>query len=301
MLTVIVPCYNEEGAVTATLVAIDSALRSARIDFEIIVVDDGSTDQTASELAASPVDIRVLRSAGNRGYGASLKRGVHHANGKLIAIIDADGTYPPEEIPALTQMALSGECDMAVAARTGEKVSIPLVRRFPKWVLGKFANFAAGRKIPDMNSGLRVFPKEIAERMTSILPDGFSFTTTITLAMLTSGYEVAYRPINYLPRVGVSKIRPIHDTLNFVQLITKMALYFAPLRIFLPISLFLFVAAVAWALFSLTYFGQLADVSTLILAMAGLQIAATGLLAEMIRWRLPPPTDNGRNDQTDGI
>ena len=286
-ITVVNPCFCEENGIVPTLRAVQTALDGAALRHEIIVVDDGSTDGTREVLEASPVSIKVLRNSQNRGYGASLKRGIHHAKAPLIAIIDADGTYPPEEIPNLIAAIHGGECDMAVAARTGEKVSIPAIRRPPKWLLGKVANFVANRKIPDMNSGLRVFPKEVADRMSSILPDGFSFTTTITLAMMTSGYEVSFHPINYYKRVGSSKIRPISDTLNFLQLILKMALYFAPLRIFLPLSAILLALGVGWAFYSLLVLGELADVSTLIIVMTAVQVAATGMVAELIRWRLP--------------
>ncbi|MBU2468689.1 MAG: glycosyltransferase family 2 protein, partial [Proteobacteria bacterium] len=136
-------------------------------------------------------------------------------------------------------------------------------------------------------SGLRVFRRKIAMSIFNLLPDGFSFTTTITLAMLTNNYSVHYIPINYHQRVGNSKIRPIKDTLNFSQLALRICLYFAPLRIFLPLSGFLFVLAVAWALFSKYVFGQLADVSVIVMVMTSFQVAVIGFLAELINRRLP--------------
>jgi hypothetical protein len=176
---------------------------------------------------------------------------------------------------------------MVVGARTGQQVAIPLLRRPAKWVIGQLANFVAGETIPDINSGLRVFRREAALPMFSMFPDGFSFTTTITLAMLTNGYLVDYLPINYHARVGQSKIRPVRDTLNFVQLILRMALYFAPLKFFLPLSGLIGLAAIGWGIFSAVALGRLADVSTLVIMMAAVQVAVVGLLAELINHRLP--------------
>ena len=166
-------------------------------------------------------------------------------------------------------------------------MSIPILRRPAKWAIGRLGNFVAGASIADLNSGLRVFRRDVALRLFSMLSDRFSFTTTITLAMLTNGYLVGYVPIDYYARIGRSKIRPIRDTLNFVQLALRIGLYFAPLKIFLPISLFLLLLAVAWAFFSKFVLGQLADVSTLVIAMTGFQVAVIGMLAELINQRLP--------------
>jgi hypothetical protein len=149
------------------------------------------------------------------------------------------------------------------------------------------ANVVAGQSIPDLNSGLRVFRRSTAMRLLSLLPDGFSFTATITLALLSNGYLVDYVPINYHARQGSSKFRPIQDTLNFVGLILRIALYFAPLKIFLSLSVLLFSIALGAALFSQFVLGQLADVTTVVIAMTGAQVAVVGLLAELINRRLP--------------
>jgi hypothetical protein len=169
----------------------------------------------------------------------------------------------------------------------GEEVAIPVSRRPAKWFLGKLANYVAGEHIPDLNSGLRVFRRDIALRFGSILPDTFSFTTTITLAMLTNRYLVDYVPINYYARVGKSKIRPVQDTLNFLQLVWRIALYFAPLKLFLPLSALIFLLAVGWALFTLLYWGRLADVTTLVIVLTAFQVAVIGMLAELINKRSP--------------
>jgi len=197
---------------------------------EIIVVDDGSKDNTAR--AAQSAGAQVVRHRGNRGYGAALKTGIALAKNDTIVITDADGTYPPEMIPTL--LAELEHADMVVGARIGKRVSIPWVRRPAKWVLNKLANYVTASKIPDLNSGLRTFRKGLAVQYFPILPDKFSFTTTITLAMHCDSYAVSYVPIDYMPRKGRSKIVP-WDAGSFAILIFRTAMLFRPLRVFIPV------------------------------------------------------------------
>lgn len=299
-LSVIVPAYNEEHGIGPVLDQLHAVLSGADIAYEILVIDDGSVDGTAGVVRdrACEQSVILLQHHGNRGYGASLKTGIRHARHGLICITDADGTYPNERIPDLLTTMAGAYADMAVGARTGDDVRIPLARRPAKWVIGKMANVVAGEPIPDLNSGLRAFRRDAALEFFDLLPDGFSFTTTITLGMLTNGYLVEYVPINYHARVGRSKIRPVRDTLNFAQLIMRIALYFAPLKLFLPLSLLLAALGVGWALFSYFVLGRLADVSTLIILMTAVQVAVIGLLAELINRRFPSYAR--RDDGEDG-
>ena len=285
-VSIVIPAYNEEHGIGSVLTQLQHVMADSDLDHEIIVVDDGSQDATA-EVAEGYEGVTVLQHRGNRGYGAALKTGIRHAQHDLVGIIDADGTYPNERMPELVERLLNGGYDMVVGARTGEKVANSLIRRPAKWALGRLANLIAGEPIPDINSGLRVFRRQGVLRFFNMLPDGFSFTTTITLALLTNGYLVDYMPTNYHARIGRSKIRPVQDTLNFVQLILRIALYFAPLKIFLPLSGVLLLLALAWALFSKFVLGLLADVSTLVIVMTGIQVAVIGMLAELINRRLP--------------
>ena len=163
---------------------------------------------------------------------------------------------------------------------------MPLIRKPAKWFLKHLAKYLAGQKIPDLNSGLRVMRKEVIEKFMNILPDGFSFTTTITLAMLTNNHSVKYVDINYKYRRGNSKIRPIYDTINFVQLILRTILYFNPLKIFVPLSLFLVAAAFLVFVLSWAFFGQIMDVSFGILLMTAVTVMAIGMLAELIDKRM---------------
>jgi glycosyltransferase involved in cell wall biosynthesis len=242
------------------------------------VVDDGSTDGTGA--IATESGFRVIRHPFNRGYGASLKSGIRAARAQRIVITDADGTYPNERIPEL--VAGLGEHHMVVGARTGQKVHIPLLRRPAKRALNSLANYLSETRIPDLNSGLRAFRREEALRFLDILPSGFSFTTTITLAMHVNDLLVLYVPIDYHARKGQSKIRPIQDTLNFLSLIVRTILYFRPLKIFLPLAGFLVVLAIAVLLYSWLYTPKIMDASVSIIVMSAFQMAAIGLLADLI-------------------
>ena len=289
-LSVIVPAYNEEDGLALVLESLDQVLATASgttdRPYEIVVVDDGSSDATA-EAARGSQSVRLIRHPSNRGYGAAIKSGLRHISYPIVAITDADGTYPSERLPELVERLERDEADMVVGARTLGKVAIPWVRRPAKWILGRLADLVCGRHIPDVNSGLRVFRRDVSALFYSLYPDGFSFTTTITLAMESNAFAVHYVPIEYHPRIGRSKIRPIADTLNFLQLILRLALYFSPLKIFIPLATALIAAGVGWGLFSFSVLGKFADTSTLILLMAGLQVGVVGLLAEIVNRRVP--------------
>lgn len=281
-----IPAFNEENGIGGVLDHMLEVTRAFPMAHEIIVVDDGSNDRTR-EVAEGYADIKVIRHPVNRGYGAALKTGIRHAAHDFICITDADGTYPNDRIPELLQALVKEDLDMIVGARTGPNVEIPLIRRPAKWAIRKLAEYVAGQRIPDINSGLRIFRRVLATRMFSMLPDGFSFTTTITLGMLTNAYLVQYVAIDYHGRIGNSKIRPIRDTLGFTQLIMRMALYFAPLKVFMPISIGLLAIAAVLGLVSAFVFGRLADVTTLIIVLASVQTGVIGMLAELINRRLP--------------
>lgn len=281
-VSLVVPVYNEAQNLAALLDGLHVALQACCQVHEIVVVNDGSTDGSRDILRARN-DIRLLEHAVNRGYGAALKTGIRHAKYTIIAISDADGTYPPESLAAL--LAHMGHADMAVGARIGTDVQYPLIRSIPKWFLVRFAEWMARQRIPDLNSGLRVFQRDVALRFLKILPDGFSFTTTITLAMLTNGYLVEYESINYHSRTGRSKIRPIRDTLGMLRTILFTGMYFAPLRVFLPIAAFFGAGFLATVTQDLIY-RDLTE-RTLILFVAATQFGMFALLAEMIDKRSP--------------
>jgi glycosyltransferase involved in cell wall biosynthesis len=229
-VSVVIPAYNEEQGVGPVVVELHDVLEHHGIAAEIIVVDDGSSDKTAQ--AAAAAGARVLRHRSNRGYGAALKSGIAAATNEYVVITDADGTYPCQYIPEM--LARLETADMVVGARIGSNVKIPLVRRPAKWALNRLANYMTNARIPDLNSGLRAFRRKLAMQYFSILPDQFSWTTTITLAMHCDKYAVAYLPIDYRARSGRSKIVP-WDAGSFAILILRTAMLFRPLRIFIPV------------------------------------------------------------------
>lgn len=239
MITVIVPAYNEEASIAATVDGLRRTLRGSFVgeDFEIVVVNDGSDDGTAAALASSDsTHVHVINRPTNRGYGAAIKLGLRRARFEHIAITDADGTYPNEVLPDLYRQFLDAELDMVVGARIGASVRIPPFRRPVKAVLRGLASFLVQVDIPDLNSGFRVFRRDVAMRFYNMYPNGFSFTTTITMATLANDYAVRYMPIDYHEREGQSKIRPVRDTSGFLLLIVRMIMYFHPLRVFLPVT-----------------------------------------------------------------
>ncbi|HVE89966.1 MAG TPA: glycosyltransferase family 2 protein, partial [Burkholderiaceae bacterium] len=216
-LTIVIPAYNEEGAVATTVDRIRTTLASLPLRFEIVVVDDGSKDKTRHE--AQRAGARVIASSANGGYGWALKRGIAASDSEYVAIIDADGTYPAETLVPMLEIAKTA--DMVVGDRSGAMNNVPLLRRPAKWFLNKLANFLADRKIPDLNSGLRVFKRDSLKRFIPLLPDAFSFTTTITLCMLCSKMQVEYIPVAYAKRIGQSKIRA-RDFFNFILLVLRI-------------------------------------------------------------------------------
>ena len=285
-ITIIVPAFNEEKGIASVLGQLTRLLEQTTWIHEVIVVDDGSQDQTNTVVNQFD-QVRVIQHKENRGYGAALKTGILHTETDIICIIDADGTYPVESISTMFDRFIDGKYDMVVAARTGDQVAIPILRRPAKWILRQIANFVAGETIPDLNSGLRIFRRNAVLNFFNMLPNGFSFTTTTTLAMLTNGYLVDFQSIDYSKRIGRSKFHPFTDTFNLINLLLRIALYFVPLKIFLPLSGFFIGLAIIWAFVSRYFLGQLADVSTTIIAMTGIQVFMLGLLAELINRRLP--------------
>lgn len=280
--SVVLPVFNEEAGIGKTLNRLQTHLKQSGVKYEVIVVNDGSTD-ASGEILMSRKDIQLIKHEKNYGYGAAIKTGIRYAKYPLIVITDADGTYPNERILDLVRLA--EEADMVVGARTGSYVEYPMIRRIPKWLLVRFAEWMAMQRIPDLNSGLRVFRKSVVERFLNILPHSFSFTATITIAMLTNRYIVHYEPIDYHHRIGKSKIKPFRDTLQFVQLILRTGMYFAPLRVFLPVAGIFFTGFLITLFQDIFIRGDLTE-RTLILFVAAAQLTMFALLSDMIDKRM---------------
>ena len=282
--SLIIPCFNEEEAIETTITQVTTLLSSLE-PFELIVVNDGSNDRTGElldEICQKHPTLKIVHHDRNRGYGASLKSGILAAKSELIGITDADGTYPTQTLIELTKLAEAHE--MVVGSRTGANVDYSKIRRIPKVFLTSYASWIAKERIPDLNSGMRVFRRSVALKYLHMLPDGFSFTTTITLAHLTNNHSVLFHPIDYKRRIGKSKIQPIRDTLRFVQLIARMGMYFAPLRVLAPVILVLCVLFAISIGYDVFVIKNLTDKSVLLL-MFTMNTALFGLLADMIEKR----------------
>ncbi len=279
-VSIVIPAFNEEQSVRETVLELQKLFAATDVTAEIIVVDDGSNDFTAKE--AKKAGARVIQHRSNRGYGASLKTGILAASFEIIAITDADGTYPADY---LVEMLKELEhADMVVGSRTGADVHIPISRMPAKWILRVMANYVANTRIPDLNSGLRVFRRDVAMQYFAILSDQFSFTTTITLALLCDKYAVVYLPINYRKRQGKSKIVP-WDAGSFAILIFRVAMLFRPLRVFIPLAIMCITYGVLKSVFDMTRDPNI-SASAILAFVSALTMVLTGMLGDAVATRL---------------
>lgn len=279
-VSIVIPAFNEELAVRESIRELREMFALTDINAEIIVVDDGSRDRTAKE--AKCAGARVIQHRSNRGYGASLKTGILAATYDIIAITDADGTYPAKYLPPM--LVELEQADMVVGSRTGADVNIPLSRKPAKWFLRVMANYVSQTKIPDLNSGLRVFRRDVAMQYFAILSDQFSFTTTITLAMLCDKYAVSYMPIDYRKRKGKSKIMP-WDAGSFAVLILRVAMLFRPLRVFLPLAVICVIYGVIKTAVDLTHDPNI-SASAIFAFVSAMMMVLVGMLGDAVATRL---------------
>lgn len=268
-VTIVIPALNEEHGLPAVL----TAIRALPIQTSVIVVDDGSTDRTGD--VAREHGATVLRHPMPMGYGRSLKDGIRAATSDIVVITDADGTYPIDRIPALVEKCTEGFA-LVVGARQGTAYRGSTFKMPARIALKALVEFTTGRHIPDINSGLRAFDRATAMRYIDDLCEGFSFTTTQTLAYMLTWQPVAYLPIDYAKRIGSSKVRMVRDTLRTLQYITESIAHFNPLKLFILLSLTAFVIGLATL-----PFGGL--IGPLFGTWTALVIFALGIVAESLR------------------
>lgn len=277
MVSVVIPAFNEEASLEEVLASVRSTMEKLGVEYELIVVDDGSTDRTGE--IAGAAGARVIRHPVNRGTGAARTAGVRQAFGGWVVMLDGDGTYPSESIPALLQDL--NEHDMVVGARRYERGTLPLFRRPTKYFIRRLASYLVGMEIPDLNSGMRAFKREAAMPFFSILPTTHSWVSTITLAFLANGLSVGFVPIDYFHRKGRSSFRPIRDTYNYLLLVIRTVMYFNPLKVLLPVSLAVVGLAVLTTLLHIVERGRILPMD-IILFILGINVGALGLLADLI-------------------
>ena len=281
-LSVVVPMYNEEVAITATLQRLLKLFQGdlSHVTFEIIVVDDGSSDGSFAQ--AQQVDdahIYVYQHPYNIGNGAAVKTGIRRARGEVLLLMDADGQHAAEDIPRLLDKI--GVYDMVVGARTSASDS-ETYRNIANKIYNAFAGYICGRQIDDLTSGFRAIKADIARGFVYLLPNTFSYPTTITLAAIRAGFSVDYVPIVAARRLGKSKIRPLQDGIRFLLIILKIATLFSPLRVFLPVSASMFLLGFFYGLFKVVVLGWRYGPTSAMLMTVSILMFLIGLVSEQV-------------------
>ncbi|MDQ2651104.1 MAG: glycosyltransferase family 2 protein [Actinomycetota bacterium] len=288
-VTVVLPVYNEAGHVLEEIDRIKAALDDSTYTYEIIVVDDGSTDGSVDVVAGVP-GIRFIRFPENRGSGSARRAGTAAAKGRVTVWTDADLTYPNDRIPELVK-ELDGGFDQVVGARLTEEGTLKALRVPVKWLIRRLAQYLVEKPIPDLNSGLRAFRTDVARQYLHQLPPGFSCVTTITMAFLANGYSVSYLDIEYKERAGESKFHWYRDTKRYAIQVIRMCLSYNPLRVFLPLATVLGVIGIAKLGFDLVRYDFKPALNTMLILFAVFQILIVGLLADLIV-RLARPAES---------
>jgi len=283
-VTIVIPAFNEAPVIGSVL----AGLRTLDLgDREMLVIDDGSTDETAD--AARAAGARVIRHPYNVGNGAAVKTGLRHARGRVVVLMDGDGQHRAADVPALVRELDAYDMVVGARVRSGQA---GWHRRIANTVYNGFASYVTEFSIEDLTSGFRAMRRDQALPFIGLLPNTFSYPTTLTLAFLRSGLTVKYVPVGVESRVGRSKIRLWEDGTRFLLIITRIATLFAPFRVFLPVSGFFFLAGVAYYLY--TYFTQNRFTNMgLLLFTTSVVIFMIGLVSEQIALmrmeRLNPP------------
>lgn len=290
-VSIVLPVHNEDEHVEAEIDRIRVAMDASQYSYEIVVVDDGSTDGSAERLREME-GIRLISFSENRGSGSARRAGTTSARGRVTVWTDVDMTYPNDRIPELVK-ELDGH-DQVVGARTSEQGTKRLLRVPAKWFIRRLAQWLTRTKIPDLNSGFRAFRTDVARQYLNQLPTGFSCVTTITMSFLANGYSVKYVPIDYAPRAGESKFHWWKDTKRYASQVVRMVLSYEPLRFFMPLGMALFVIGFGKLGFDVFDKSFRVATNTLLILFAAAQIVLIGLLADLVvrvnrpRHEVPP-------------
>ena len=278
-VSIVLAVHNEAGHLAAELDRICESMSASSYSWELIVVDDGSSDGSG-DLVRGRARVRLITAQRNRGAGAARRVGTEAARGRIVVWSDADMSYPNHQIPELVDQLGTG--DHIVGARTSEQGTFKFLRVPAKWAIRRLASYLTRTKIPDLNSGLRAFRRDVALQYTHQLPDGFSCVTTLTMAFLMNGYSVKYVPISYESRAGRSKFHWLADTRRYVLQVIRMMLSYDPLRVVLPVATVLGLVFVAKLGFDLVDKDFRPAANTLLLGFATLQVLVVGLLADLV-------------------
>ena len=276
-VSVIIPAYREGSIIGEVVEKTRRVMEATGHSFEIIVVDDGSDDETP--LQAEKAAVRVIRHPYNIGNGAAVKTGIRNARGRIFVTMDGDGQHNPADIPRLLEHI--EHYDMVVGARTGDSES-QFHRNLANRVYNLFASYICKRKIKDLTSGFRAIRADVAKQFLALLPNSFSYPTTITMGVIRAGFSLAYVPVTTSRRVGKSKIRLLGDGSRFLLIIIKIATLFSPLRVFLPVSAVMFLGGLGYGIFRIIFMGgRYGPTSSMLMTMA-VVIFMVGLVSEQI-------------------
>ncbi|HEX3925920.1 MAG TPA: glycosyltransferase family 2 protein [Streptosporangiaceae bacterium] len=285
-VSIVLPCYNEQDHVTAEVARICAAMDASGYPYEVLAFDDASSDETLARLhEAAPQfpNLQIIHFHRNGGSGTVRRIGTQRARGEIVVWTDADMTYPNERIPELVQMLEKDETlDQVVGARTSEQGTHKLLRVPAKWFIRKIAEILTNTQIPDLNSGLRAFRRQVALPYLRLLPPGFSCVTTITIAFLSNQHDVRYVPIDYAKRAGTSKFKFVRDAYRYILQVLRMVMYFNPLKVLMPVALFLLGLGIAKGIFDMVVHPLIFAVNTVLIFVTGLLIASLALLADLI-------------------
>ncbi len=285
-VSIVLPCYNEQDHVLLELERISRAMDISGLPYELIAVDDASTDGTLERLQSAEPKLprlRVVHFPRNGGAGTVRRIGTQQAKGEIVVWTDADMTYPNERIPELVAMLdADPTIDQVVGSRTSEEGTHKVARVPAKWFIRKLAEKLTNSEIPDLNSGLRAFRREVAQPYLRLLPPGFSCVTTITLAFLSNQHAVLYVPIDYAKRAGVSKFRFFSDAYRYILQVLRMVMYFNPLKVLMPVALFLLGLGLLKGVYDMVVHPLYFAINTVLIFVTGLIIASLALLADLI-------------------
>jgi glycosyltransferase involved in cell wall biosynthesis len=278
-VSIVLPVYNEKGHLREEIDRIRAAMDASEFSYELVVIDDGSNDGSGEALREIE-GIRLIQFLTNRGSGSARKFGTRAARGRVVVWTDVDMSYPNDLIPELVR-ELEGY-DQVVGARTTEEGTHKAFRVPAKWFIRRLASYLVQTPIPDLNSGMRAFRRDVALQYVSQLPSGFSCVTTITMTFLAHGYTVKYWPITYSERAGTSKFHWLADTRRYLLQVIRMTLSYDPFRVFLPVGFLLLAVGIVKLGYDVTQNDFKVAINTLLIFLAAFQVFVVGMLADLV-------------------
>jgi len=285
-VTIVLPCYNEQDHVVLELERITAAMDASRYSYELLVIDDKSTDNTLAvlhEVAPNFPKMRLMPFRRNGGSGTARRIGTQEARGQIVVWTDADMTYPNERIPEFIKYLDDHlDVDQVVGARLTEEGTHKWARVPAKWFIRMVAQRLSGMKIPDLNSGLRAFRREVSLPYLRLLPPGFSCVTTITMAFLSNQHPVDYIPIDYAKRSGTSKFHPFKDARRYILQVLRMVMYFDPIKVLMPVALWIMGLGFVKLIYDVIRYNFHVTTSTMLAILVGFQIVVLALIGDLV-------------------